>query len=154
MNSPNSACQHSSVIRPSAKQMSWQKIRQVQWKPVCFPAHLPQNRVVATQHLSFAWNILVEICSPGASPASTTDESWPMIAGWDRNTFLVSIVPCTPFPGAEAVQSGLMPSLKYGLVGTSRKKTSILATHKPLWTEVYEVTPGMQTSLCFNFCAS
>lgn len=40
---PSFACQHSFVISPSARQMSWQKIRQVQCKPACLPAHLPQN---------------------------------------------------------------------------------------------------------------
>lgn len=54
--SPDFARQHSSVIRPSAGQMSWQEIRQVQWKPACFPAHLPQNRTVTTWHLGFHWN--------------------------------------------------------------------------------------------------
>lgn len=92
LNRPNFACQHYSVIRPYARQMSWQKIRQVQWKPACFLAHLPQNRAVATWNLSFAWNALVEVCSPGASPASTTEESWLTAAGWDRHTLSVSIL--------------------------------------------------------------
>lgn len=58
--SPDIARQHSSVIRPSAGQMIWQEIRQVQWKPACFPAHLPQNRTVTTWHLSFDWNAPVK----------------------------------------------------------------------------------------------
>lgn len=41
---PSFVCQRSFVFSPSGRQTSWQKIRQVQWEPAWFPAHLPQNR--------------------------------------------------------------------------------------------------------------
>lgn len=132
-NSPNFPHQLSSVILPSARQMSWQKVRQVQWKPAGFPAHLPQNRPlphgISVLPEMLQWKYVhLELLQP----VLQMNPDWRLQAEMGTrclSPFCSST--CAPFPGAEGVQSSTDVQLNVQAVKNAEAKKNTHFDHSP-----------------------
>lgn len=120
LSSSNFTHQHSFAIRPSARQMSWQEIRQVQWKSVF--SNYTFLRIELPPHGIFAWT---EMLQWNKYSSSGQHCRWILtIWSWDRHVFCHHwAVSCSN------------TQLEARARGNFQEKKIVLTTHHLLWTK-------------------